>query len=159
MKGNRRYRFTPESKRVVKTREFFDKLFLSFANEKFWHYKIPRTGTGITRSIAGNRTVLPIDINDSSTMSIRTLKTNVRSEEETQLELIAVRFLANQNWEEILKVQFDTFLLTRKWNFPDKLTPDTLHRFQENFPRYVGKDIPERRQDLAAEMKLRKRKR
>jgi hypothetical protein len=78
-------------------------------------------------------------------MKFSTKNTGTKSDEVKGLELVDVAYVASTNWVEVLQKQFDS-LLTRDWKFKEHLSAESLARLADEFPKFVGKDLPERRE-------------
>ena len=80
--------------------------------------------------------------------TFRTLSKNTGKEEEEAPKsvLMSVCLLSSKDWQTYLDQQFEA-PLSRTWQFKGKLRKKTLDKFYRNFPRYVGQDRPERREN------------
>lgn len=156
LKGNRRYIITEESDVVEKTRVFLQKLLMKFAQQTFQHYQIRRVAQA--QKGPGRRTESKINKEDYKTMKFSTVKLATAALELDSLELIDVRYMASENWEVILSEKFNG-LMTRGWRFKELLKPETIERFRQDFPHYLGEDDPGRRAERKSQIPSRKRKR
>jgi hypothetical protein len=144
LKGNRRYKVDLESKEAEVFRDFLRGLYVDFENGDYLHYNIPHKPK--LRRVENKFEKIPINLNDYRTFRPICQKTGTVVEVAPNSVLMSVRLLSAFQWSSFLDKQFDS-LLSRKWQFKEKLKKKTLDKFYRDFPSYVGEDRPERREN------------
>ena len=139
IKGNRRYNVKLDGPEIAKARSFLERMFVSFSNEEFQHYTIPREGQ--KQIIDGKSQIVEMDTTNSSTMKFSSANTGTIETEAKTLELIDVGYVASLDWVAALKKKFDG-VVKRTWKFSEHLHPSTLQRLHDDFPKYVGAPRP-----------------
>lgn len=143
LKGNRRYKVEIESKEGDAVRDFLKNLYMDLKSGEYLHYYIPHKPK-LKR--VGNKWVkVPINLNDHKTFRTLSQNTGTEEEEAPNTILMSVCLLSSKDWHSFLDSQFQA-LLSRTWQFKEKLKKKTLAKFYRDFPTYVGEDRPERRE-------------
>ena len=87
---------------------------------------------------------ITVDLSDYRTVNYYSKNTRPLDEEAPDYVLYSVKLLSSMDWMSFLDERF-TGLLSRSWQFKEKLSEKTLKRLEEELPEYVGGDRPERR--------------
>jgi hypothetical protein len=144
LKGNRRYKVDIDSKEAEAVREFLKGLYTDFDSGEFLHYNIPHKPT--LKRVDNKWVKVPLNLNDYKTFKTLSKNTGTEEEEAPNSVLMSVCLLSSKDWSSFLDKQFES-LLSRKWQFKEKLKKKTLDKFCREFPSYVGEDRPERREN------------
>jgi hypothetical protein len=144
LKGNRRYKADVAGPEAAIIRKFVKEMYSDFESGEFLHYHIPHKPKATK---VGKKFVkVPVDLEDYKTMHTLSQNTETETEEAPNSVLMSVVLLSSKRWQTYLDEHFEG-LLSRKWQFKEKLKEDTLERFYTEFPNYVGEDRPERREN------------
>lgn len=144
LKGNRRYEVDLESKEAEAVRDFLKNLYLQFDSGEYLHYEIPYKPK--CKRVGKKWVKVPINLDDHKTFVTLSRNTETEEEEAPASCLMGVVLLSSKDWRTYLKEQFEA-LLSRTWQFKEKLKNKTLDKFYRDFPKYVGEDRPERREN------------
>lgn len=85
-----------------------------------------------------------VNLKDHRTVTYQSKNTGTEEEEAPKSVLYSVRLLTSVDWMTVLSKKFQG-LLSRNWQFQEKLKPATLERLKDELPQYVGADRPQRR--------------
>lgn len=144
LKGNRRYKVDLEGAETDAVRSFLENLALMFETKHYLHYYIPHKPR--LNRVGNKWQKVPLNLKDHKTMRTFSRNSATKEEEESKSLLMGVFLLSSFNWGTFLSNQFDG-LLSRNWQFKEKLRKSTLDKFYEEFPKYVGEDRPKRREN------------
>ncbi len=144
LKGNRRYQVDLESKEADAVRDFLKNLYSDFESGLYLHYEIPHKPK--CKRVGNKWVKVPLNLDDHKTYRALTQNTETEEDEAPSSCLMGVVLLSSKDWRTYLNKQFDD-LLSRTWQFREKLKKKTLDKFYRDFPNYVGEDRPKRREN------------
>lgn len=142
LKGNRRYKVDMDSQVVHTIRNFLKELYDDFDSGEFLHYDIPYKTK--CKRVEGKWVKMKVNLKDHRTVTYQSKNTGTEEEEAPKSVLYSVRLLTSVDWMTVLSKKFQG-LLSRNWQFQEKLKPATLERLKDELPQYVGADRPQRR--------------